>query len=301
MSDFRGAPEQAFTEPRVLSSRPPRTGPTSGSGASRRAPHGRSHAHTCGPRPGGPIVNTVRIDIVSHEQMWDQIQSFIRCGQSHVMHFCAAHPTVEARSNPAYRDIMNAGDLNLPDGMAVVWASRLFGYPAQKLSGTDSMNYIMSRGLQSGIRHFLYGGTPQALAGMQTELPRNHAGIQIAGAASPPFRDLTDDEMAADAASVRESRAHILWIGLGTPKQDLTAERLRRLDTAPVIACVGAAFDFIGGTMRRAPVSMQRMGLEWAYRLVSDPVRLWQRYLIGNPQFVFGVMRDRLWEGGFRR
>jgi N-acetylglucosaminyldiphosphoundecaprenol N-acetyl-beta-D-mannosaminyltransferase len=238
-------------------------------------------------------VNGVRIDAITPESFVRSLSTFLSCGHSHVVHFCAAHPTIEARTDPAYRGILNTGALNVPDGMPVAWAARMFGAKTDRLAGTEGMHLTALWGIERGVRHYLYGGTPETLGRLRRRLEEDYPGILIVGAESPPFRPLTDEEVAESASRMRALGTQALWIGLGAPKQDLMAYRLRRLHAAPVILCVGAAFDFTAGTMKRAPSWMRRAGLEWAHRLLSEPRRLWRRYLVGNPKFVIGVIRDR--------
>ncbi len=252
----------------------------------------------CRERTEWPRVNGVRIDAITSESFVGSLSTFLSCGHSHVVHFCAAHPTIEARSDPTYRGILNTGALNVADGMPVAWAARMFGAKTERLTGTEGMRLAAMWGVDRGLRHYLYGGTPETLERLQRRLRETCPGILIVGAESPPFRPLSDEEVAESARRMQAAGAQALWIGLGAPKQDLMASRLRALHAAPVILCVGAAFDFTAGTMRRAPSWMRRFGLEWAHRLLSEPRRLWRRYLVGNPKFVMGVMRDRLGGSG---
>lgn len=251
----------------------------------------------CRVRTTGPEVNGVRIDAVTPEDYLRSLETFLSCGHSHVVHFCAAHPTVEARRDPDYRDLLNKGALNVPDGMPVAWAARMFGSPTERLAGTDGMNLAALWGVDRGLRHYLYGGTPETLERLREHLEERYPGILIVGSESPPFRPLADDEVVESARRMQEAGTQALWVGLGAPKQDLVAYRLRKLRAAPVILCVGAAFDFVAGRITRAPTWMQRIGLEWVHRLASEPRRLWKRYLIGNPRFVTGVITDRLRRG----
>jgi N-acetylglucosaminyldiphosphoundecaprenol N-acetyl-beta-D-mannosaminyltransferase len=246
----------------------------------------------CRERTGWTHVNGVRIDSVTPDSFLDAISAFLSCGHSHVVHFCAAHPTVEARHDSRYRDILNEGALNVPDGLPVAWAARMFGSRTKRMAGPEAMNLTASWGLQRGLRHYLYGSTPTTLDRLHRRLKEQYPGILIVGAESPPFRRLSDEEVAATARRLQDAGAQVLWVGLGVPKQDLMAHRLRALHAVPVALCVGAAFDFLAGTSRRAPLWMRRVGLEWLYRLASEPRRLWRRYLIGNPEFVAGVARD---------
>lgn len=257
-----------------------------------------------GVAPGGPAtVNSVRFNPLSRDELADQVAAFIDCGRSHIVHFFAAHPTVLARRNAAYRDLVNRGDLNVPDGMAVVWALRLLGVSAQQLTGTEGMWHLCDWGRARGLRHYLLGGSPAALERLRHALQAELPAIRITGALAPPFRPLSDAELIEIGEGIRRSRAHVVWIGLGVPKQDLVAERLRELGVAPVLICVGAAFDFLSGMRSRAPRWMRSAGLEWLHRLCNDPARLWRRYLLGNPQFIAGVLSDyiRMHTGGSER
>jgi N-acetylglucosaminyldiphosphoundecaprenol N-acetyl-beta-D-mannosaminyltransferase len=246
------------------------------------------------------LVNGVRVDPVSPGELLTALDDFVRCGRSHVVHFLAADPTIRARRDDRYRAILNRGDLNVPDGAGVAWAARLSGHPARRLPGTEGMHLVADRGRSASRSHYLYGGAPSTLSRCVDALERTHPGVRILGAESPPFRPVSDAEVQTSARRMRAAGADIVWVGLGTPKQDVEAERLREADAAPIIACVGAAFDFIAGTKHRAPVWMQRSGLEWLHRLASEPARLGRRYLVGNSAFVAGVLWDRgrsLWRG----
>jgi N-acetylglucosaminyldiphosphoundecaprenol N-acetyl-beta-D-mannosaminyltransferase len=237
-------------------------------------------------------VNGVRFDPVSKAELADRVSSFIHEGGSHIVRFCAAHPTVLARGNSEYRTLLNSGDLNVPDGAPVAWALRLEGIEAQRLPGSDAMEFLCHWGVSLGLRHYLFGGTPSVVAALQTRLETDIPGICIVGVESPPFRPLSETEWAAVAERVTLAEADLLWIGLGVPKQDAAAQILKDLNSAPVILCVGAAFDFLSGSKRRAPRWMRTLGLEWLHRLSADPRRLWRRYLLGNPQFVAGITSD---------
>ena len=251
----------------------------------------------CRVRTSEPRVNGVRIDPITPEDFLRSMATFLSCGHSHVVHFCAAHPTVEARRDSGYRDLLNKGALNVPDGMPVAWAVRMLGSPTERLAGTEGMHLTARWGVERGLRHYLYGGTPETLERLRQRLEERYPGILIVGSESPPFRPLTDEEVAESVRRMQEVGTQALWVGLGAPKQDLVAYRLRRLRAAPAILCVGAAFDFVAGTVPRAPSWMQRSGLEWVHRLASEPHRLWKRYLFGNPRFVAGVVADRLRRG----
>jgi N-acetylglucosaminyldiphosphoundecaprenol N-acetyl-beta-D-mannosaminyltransferase len=239
-----------------------------------------------------PLVNGVRLDLVAPSELPATIEKLLACGRSHVVHFVPAHPTVLARRDPEYRSLLNGGDVNLVDGASVALALRLSGCRVSRLTGSAALQLLSAWGVKSGVTHYLFGGTPEVVERLRRRLEQDHPGIQIVGAESPPFRRLSLEELEAARDRMNAAGAQLVWIGLGAPKQDYVAAQLRDLGTASVLLCVGAAFDFVSGAKRRAPQWMQRAGLEWLYRLLSEPKRLWHRYLIGNPTFVAGVLWD---------
>jgi N-acetylglucosaminyldiphosphoundecaprenol N-acetyl-beta-D-mannosaminyltransferase len=239
-------------------------------------------------------VNGVRIDPVDRSRFLEMVDSFLSCGLSHVVHFLPADPIVRAMDDPDYRHALNSGELNVPDGKSVVWALRLQGARSDRLAGGDAMELLVRIGERHGFRHYLFGGEPAVLTALRTRLTLRYPRVELAGGESPPFRALEDWELEEAARRIAAANTQVLWIGLGTPKQDLVAARLKDLGAAPVILCVGAAFDFMAGTKARAPRWMQQAGLEWLHRLGSEPGRLGRRYLVGNPRFMWGVAQDLL-------
>jgi N-acetylglucosaminyldiphosphoundecaprenol N-acetyl-beta-D-mannosaminyltransferase len=141
-----------------------------------------------------------------------------------------------------------------------------------------------------GLRHYLYGSTPDVVGALARQLAELAPGIEIVGVESPPFRPLTDQEQFELIERVRLARPDIVWVGIGTPHQDLFVDRFRN-QLGTILIAVGAAFDFIGGAKRQAPTWIQDHGLEWLFRLATEPRRLWRRYLIGNVVFLAGVIR----------
>jgi N-acetylglucosaminyldiphosphoundecaprenol N-acetyl-beta-D-mannosaminyltransferase len=260
--------------------------------SSARARSERAHTCIC-PSPS-TTVNGVRIDSVDRGRFTETVESFISCGLSHIVRFLPADPTVRAMDDREYRYTLNRGELNVPDGKSVVWALRLKGAASERLTGSDAMELLARHGESDGLRHYLFGGAPSVLTSLQARLELQYPKIALVGAESPPFRALEPRELEEAAGRIRAMETQLLWLGLGTPKQDLVAVSLRALGAAPVILCVGAAFDFLAGTKERAPEWMQRAGLEWLHRLGSEPGRLGRRYLVGNPRFVWGVARELL-------
>ena len=216
------------------------------------------------------------------------------------VHFANAYTVALADADPGYAALFSAADAAVfTDGMPVAWAGRRF-YPDlaqewQRVYGPDVMTGVFEASNQAGPggpRHYLLGGSEEVLGQLRAAIGRRWPQAVIAGAESPPYRPLSPDERAAQDQRIRESGAQVVWVGLGTPKQDWEVARLAA--ELPVVAmAVGAAFDFLAGVKPQAPVWMQRSGLEWAYRLGTEPRRLARRYLWGNPRFVVSAWRSR--------
>jgi N-acetylglucosaminyldiphosphoundecaprenol N-acetyl-beta-D-mannosaminyltransferase len=253
--------------------------------------------HLCARGESTQIVNGIRFDLLDREDLGRIVQSFVRCGESHVVHFLAVDPTVRAAQDDSYRAVLNDGDLNIADGQPIAWAIRLRGRRTERIAGTDGVTLLCEGGLRARRSHYLYGGSELVNERLRFQLRRRHAGIRIVGAEAPPWGMPSEQELAASAARIKASGAELLWIGVGTPNQHYVASRLRDLGAAPVILCVGAAFDFVSGTKKRAPEWLQKLGLEWCHRLLSEPRRLAGRYLVGNPRFVAGIVREWLSSG----
>lgn len=217
-------------------------------------------------------------------------------GRGMDVHLCNAYTLALADDQAPLLDLLRHASLNFPDGMSVVWANRLrhrdTDLPGERVYGPDLFLDVMDIARTAGLRHYLLGATPDVVGSLRNELVQRFPGVEIVGAESPPFRPLTCDELAAQDDRVRGSGAHIVWVGLGTPKQDWECARLA--GSLPVVCvAVGAAFDFVAGNKAQAPQWMQHNGLEWAYRLGSEPRRLWKRYLFGNARFVWAAARRR--------
>lgn len=250
--------------------------------------------HSCSRPSTSTFINSVRIDLANQEAFFERVSDFLACGRSHVIHLLAADPTVLARRMAGYREVLNRGDLNIADGAPVAVAARLFGLATVRQTGRQTMRLLFSWETDRKLKHFFVGSTEAVLGRLHTTIRDVFPQAQVAGSTSPPFRELTPREIDSLAAAVREVDTDILWIGLGTPAQHYLGRALADRDAAPAIVCVGAAFEFLAGFRKEAPRWMQRMGLEWLHRLLSEPRRLWKRYLIGNPLFVAGVLVDAL-------
>lgn len=210
------------------------------------------------------------------------------------IHFCNAYNVALARSDASYRAVLRAGDLVFSDGVPITWVGR-HAYPDlastwQRVYGPDVMRGVLARSMAPVPRHFLLGGSPETLAGLQSRIAAEFPAAVVVGAQSPPYRPATQAELQERDELIRTSGADLVWVGLGTPRQDVEVQRLAR--SLPVTAlAVGAAFDFLAGTKAQAPVWMQRGGLEWAFRLASEPRRLGRRYVWGNSVFALEAVR----------
>ena len=206
----------------------------------------------------------------------------------------AVHTVMACADDADLHEAVLGADFTVPDGQPLVWALRLLGNRLpDRVYGPELMERACARAARSGQRFYLYGGRNHgALAELARNLRLRHPGLRIVGGHCPPFRPPTEAEEAAVAQEINRSGADVVWVGIGVPKQEKWMARMRdRLDT-PVLVGVGAAFDFHAGLIPQAPDRLQRLGLEWAYRLAQEPRRLWRRYLRYNPRFVLGFARE---------
>ncbi len=193
---------------------------------------------------------------------------------------------MESYDSERFQAVMNEADLVTPDGMPVVWALRWLGHKkATRVYGPDLTQVVLAQAAANGIPVGFYGGAPQVLNRLLERVQEQHRGLKIAYAFSPPFRMLSPEEDQQVVAEINESGAAILFIGLNTPKQDNWMSEHRGRVQAVMLG-VGAAFDFLAGTKPQAPRWMMAIGLEWLFRLATEPRRLWKRYLKHNPRFV---------------
>ncbi len=200
------------------------------------------------------------------------------------------HGVMECQNDRRLRDIHNGAGMVTPDGMPLVYVSRMGGHAeTMRVYGPDLMAAICMESMATGFRHFFYGATPATLAKLSSRVSERFPGIRIAGTYAPPFRPLTADERSEVATRINESSPDIVWVGLSTPKQELWMADFRERLNAPVLIGVGAAFDFHAGTVRQAPRWMQPLCLEWLFRLMMEPRRLWKRYLVNNPRFLVSL------------
>jgi N-acetylglucosaminyldiphosphoundecaprenol N-acetyl-beta-D-mannosaminyltransferase len=226
----------------------------------------------------------------------DWIDATVRSGGRGYICVAATHTVVATQDDPELAAAVRGASLVVPDGQPVVWAMNALGAGlTDRVYGPDLMAASCERGARTGTRMFLYGGRDHdTLVKLGLNLRRRFPGLQIVGGCSPPFHALTDEETDAIVAEINAARPDVVWVGIGVPKQEKWMHAVRdRLD-APVLVGVGAAFDFHAGLVPQAPAWMQSAGLEWLFRLMQEPGRLWRRYLTYNPRFVAGFTRQYL-------
>lgn len=202
------------------------------------------------------------------------------------------HTTVMAYRDKAYRRVQNSGAMALPDGQPLSIVSRKRGFlEARRVPGPDLMPAILDLSQKTGYRHYFYGSTEATLTALRAALMRRYPKLQIAGMYSPPFRELTREEDEEIVRRINESGADFVWVALGAPKQEWWMYEHRHRVKALMLG-VGAAFDFTAGTVKRAPMWMQRLCLEWVFRILRDPRRMLPRYLNTNFAFLYYVNRE---------
>ena len=199
----------------------------------------------------------------------------------------SVHGLVEAERDPEVRRALNGAGMATEDGMPLVWWCRRAGFPeASRVYGYDLLDAMCRLGVQLGYRHYFYGGSPRVVEQLVARLTRRYPGLIVAGYRSPSFRSLSAEEDAADVAAINETRPDFVWVGLGMPKQEKwMASHVGRINATALIG-VGAAFDFHAGTKPQAPLWMQRSGVEWLFRLITEPRRLASRYSLIIPMFM---------------
>lgn len=239
------------------------------------------------------------VSVTNYDEVVDAIEGAIGTGERNYVCCAPASTLVYARDDRALAQALEEADVVTPDGMGVVHAARLLGEKIEeRVYGPDLMAMSLER---LDCPHFLYGGfDDEALAQLQAALAERFPGLNIAGAISPPHRELNESEVSEVIEQINASGAKIVWVGIGSPKQELWMQQLRDLLDPPVLVGVGAAFDFLAGRVAQAPNWMQRSGLEWLFRIFQDPVRLGKRYALTLPRFALLVTIQALRERRLR-
>jgi N-acetylglucosaminyldiphosphoundecaprenol N-acetyl-beta-D-mannosaminyltransferase len=246
--------------------------------------------------PASVEVLGVPLALTDYERTIEWMDATIATGQRGYVCVAAVHTVMACQEDPELRAAVLGSDLTVPDGQPLVWAMNALGHDlSSRVYGPDLMARYCERAALTGARMFLYGGRNQgALVQLALNLRTRYPGLNIVGGYAPPFRALTVEEESFVLDEINRSQADVVWVGIGVPKQEKWMAAMRGRLRAPVLVGVGAAFDFHAGLVSQAPRWMQSMGLEWAYRLLQEPGRLWRRYLRYNPRFVLGFLRQWL-------
>ncbi len=242
-----------------------------------------------------PILG-VPVGICTMSGAIKQVNSWIEStDRPRLITFTNIHMITEAQLRPGFLEVLQAMDVNCPDGAPIFWmAKQKFGRMVTKISGPDFMPLFCEQSVKLGHRHFLYGGAPGVAEKSAHALRARYPGIEIVGCYTPPFRKLESLELTEIAAMINATEADAVWVCLGCPKQELWMNEMRNRLNAKVILAVGQAFDILANRTSRAPHLLVSLGLEWAYRLFQEPRRLWKRYLVTNLLFACLVLRQKL-------
>jgi N-acetylglucosaminyldiphosphoundecaprenol N-acetyl-beta-D-mannosaminyltransferase len=242
---------------------------------------------------GSRRILGMRVDGTTYEKTADAITDMASAHSGGMVCVATVHMVMEAFDDPAFQRIVNTADRVTPDGVPLVKALRMLGIPqAQRVYGPTLTPIVCRRAEELGLPVGFYGGSPEVLDALVQELSTRFPKLRIPFAYSPPFRPLSEVEDAGVVDAIDAAGVSILFVGLGCPKQERWMAAHRESLRCTMVG-VGAAFDFIAGAKSQAPRWVQRMGLEWLFRLLAEPRRLWRRYLIGNPRFLYHFALER--------
>ena len=255
------------------------------------------------PLPEKQEVLNIGISKTSYEEVcglcgqWIEERRSSKGARARYICVTSVHGIILAQDDPEFAQILNEADIATPDGMPLVWALRSFGTRGQqRVYGPTLMLEICRRAARTGYRIFLYGGREEVLEALSAKLHERFPALVIAGTFAPPFRPLTVEEDRALQEVIRRADPDVVFVGISTPKQERWMYEHRECFPGVILIGVGAAFDFHAGRTRQAPEWMQRAGLEWLFRLMTEPKRLWRRYLLITPRFLplWAMQRLRL-------
>ena len=243
-----------------------------------------------------PICNIMGVNIASIDMDWLMRYTEKNLTQLSGDYICVSnvHTIVTALEDASYQDIQNGGIMAMPDGgpLSTIGNKRGFTY-MKRTTGPSYMGEIFKISAEKGYRHYFYGSTDETLEKLYQQLTDAYPGLQIAGMYSPPFRPMTEEEDAAIVERINKTNADFVWIGLGAPKQEMWMAAHQGIIKGLMVG-VGAGFDYYAGNISRAPEWMQKSNLEWLYRLIQDPKRLFKRYLITNTKFIWhAIIHDK--------
>lgn len=233
----------------------------------------------------------VRVSASTQKTLLNYVQDKITYKGASYITFTNVHVIITALKNGLLKQALYEADLVAPDGMPLVWAGKTVGKNLiERCSGPDIMKRLIEISEEKGYTHYFYGSTDETILELKKQLREKYPNLKIVGTYSPPFRELTAIEDLEITEEINNLSPDIIWIGLGAPKQEIWMNEHKNKINRGVMLGVGAAFDFIANTKKRAPLWMQKIGLEWLFRLLSEPGRLWKRYLVTNFLFVINIL-----------
>ena len=240
------------------------------------------------------LVVGARVNSTSYSQATGTILDWSTRRESRYVCAANVHMLMESYDSPGYSQIVNSADIVTPDGMPLVWMMRMKGYPdQQRVYGPTLMLHVLEAAARKNVPVGFYGSSPKVLQSLLARLQARFPNLEVDYSFSPPFQEINQKEDAEIVECINASSARILFVGLGCPKQEIWMSEHRGRIQAVMLG-VGAAFDFHAGVKAQAPAWIQKIGLEWLFRLVIEPRRLWKRYLYHNPRFVFLATLDLL-------
>jgi len=237
-------------------------------------------------------INVVAVqikDVIGQMKDWIEDRSY-----GHYIAVTNTHVVIESWFNPEFKNVLNSADYVVPDGMPLVWLGRLSGYPLKRrVYGPELMEtFLKETGPE--YRHFIYGGKPGVPEKLCSRLKKQYPGLNFVGSCSPPFRPLTSEEDEQIIELINRLNPDVLWVGLGAPKQERWMYEHKDKLNVPVMLGVGAAFDLLAGNTSQAPAFLREHGFEWLWRFLSEPRRLWRRYMVYAPLFVGLVVLEKM-------
>lgn len=229
-----------------------------------------------------------KINVINIKDAVLESEALLRTGRSHYICVSNVHTVVTGVKDKRFRQITNQATMALPDGMPLHWIQRRRGFTGiSRCPGPDVMIEIFKVSEEKGYTHYFYGGSQGTLNLLNEKLKKDYPKLNIVGMFSPPFRKLTIEEDEKIIEEINKLDPDFIWVGLGAPKQEIWMfDHVNRINSS-IMYGVGAAFNFQAGTIQRAPIWMQKYGLEWLYRLLKEPTRLWRRYLVTNTLFIW--------------
>jgi N-acetylglucosaminyldiphosphoundecaprenol N-acetyl-beta-D-mannosaminyltransferase len=242
---------------------------------------------------GSRRILGMRVDATTYAETTEAIVDMARARSGGMVCVATVHMIMEAFDDPAFQRIVNSADRVTPDGVPLVAVLQRLGIPrARRVYGPSLTPVVCQRAEALGLPVGFYGATPEVLDALLCEISAKFPKLRVAFAFAPPFRPLSQSDDRAVVDAIEAADVAILFVGLGCPKQERWMAAHRESLRCTMVG-VGAAFDFIAGAKSQAPRWLQLLGLEWLFRLLAEPRRLWRRYLIGNPRFIYHFARER--------